>query len=63
MEPWQQEALLSRQQERSPTPVCEACGDAITTEYGFFLERFGLKGYACDRCMEAAKVWAEELGA
>jgi len=59
MEPWQQEALYRRQQERLPTLRCEACGEGITTEDGYFLERFGIKGYACSRCMDAARVFMD----
>ena len=59
MEPWQQEALRRSQQERLPAPVCEACGEAITTDDGYFLERFGIKGYACSRCMDAARVFMD----
>ncbi|MBO5867421.1 MAG: hypothetical protein J6Q54_00745 [Oscillospiraceae bacterium] len=61
MEPWQEEALYRRQWERRPCPVCQGCGQAITTELCLDLSPFGLSGYACEECYSAARIWTDQL--
>ena len=54
MEPWQEEALLQQRQQarREYLPCCQCCALPITTERYLDLEPFGLRGCACEGCME-----------
>lgn len=61
MEPWQLEEMRSRRLEAVPLPRCVCCGERITTEQYLDLERFGLKGCGCQRCVDSSMGWTEQF--
>ena len=57
--PWQQEAQeqLGQERQRRLLPRCNGCGEPVETERRLELERFGVRGVACEDCVAAA--WKE----
>lgn len=42
-------------------PICQSCGERIWTEEYLDLEPFGIKGYACEKCVKRHKGYSEDL--
>ena len=42
-------------------PTCECCGERIWTEEYLNLEPFGIKGYACEKCVSRNKGYTVDL--
>lgn len=63
MEPW----ILEQQRQRrldaywAQMPRCVCCGAHIRSEQCLALDDFGLHGYACQRCTDAALVYTEDV--
>ncbi len=65
MEPWQQEELrqLRYTARKMRMPRCACCGGHIFTEQYLDLAPFGLKGFACESCVEANLGYSNDLEA
>ena len=63
MEPGVWEALRQQRLEyrRQRRPRCVCCGEHIGSEEYLDLTNFGLRGFACGRCVEANTGDTEEL--
>ena len=55
MEPWLQEEMrqLGYTARRLGRPRCVCCEEHIWSERYLDLAAFGLRGFACERCLEA----------
>ncbi|MBQ3529769.1 MAG: hypothetical protein IJA47_04670 [Oscillospiraceae bacterium] len=42
-------------------PCCQGCGQRITSEQYLDLEPFGLKGYACEKCVSRHTFYTDDL--
>lgn len=57
MEPWLLEEL--RQRRRRPAPLCRCCLEPVASERYLLLDRFGLEGAACEKCVERGMRYCE----